>query len=291
MLFRSGIATQNYLGKENALAVRGTFLHMMNHSLFKLVLFIVAGIIFMNLHNLNLNEIRGFGRKKPLLHFAYLMGALGIGGIPLWSGYISKTLLHESIVECINVTNNHYTPFKLVEWIFLISGGLTVAYMLKLYICLFIEKNLDITRQEKFEKNYTHYMNKATTFSLLGSAILLPFLGFTANKTMMYLSDFSVGFMNGAALEHSIHFYSWENLRGSVVSIAIGIVLYCVVVRGLLMRKSVDYVDKEYINAWPKWIDIEDYIYRPILLKVFPFIGAIICRGYLHPTLGSGGRC
>lgn len=29
---------------------------------------------------------------------------------------------------------------QAVEWIFLISGGMTVAYMLKLYICLFVEK-------------------------------------------------------------------------------------------------------------------------------------------------------
>ena len=55
-----------------------------------------------NLHALELNEIRGFGRKKPLLKAIYLMGALGIGGIPLFSGYISKTLLHESIVEYIH---------------------------------------------------------------------------------------------------------------------------------------------------------------------------------------------
>ena len=50
-------------------------------------------------HKLNLNEIQGFGRKKPLLNYIFLMGALGIGGIPLWNGYISKTLIHESIVE------------------------------------------------------------------------------------------------------------------------------------------------------------------------------------------------
>ncbi len=31
--------------------------------------------------------------------FCFLMGSLGIGGIPLWSGYVSKTLLHESMVE------------------------------------------------------------------------------------------------------------------------------------------------------------------------------------------------
>ena len=42
-------------------------LHMFNHSMIKLVLFMAAGVIFMNTHALDLNEIRGYGRKKPLL--------------------------------------------------------------------------------------------------------------------------------------------------------------------------------------------------------------------------------
>ena len=87
---------QGLLGSENGLAVRGSLLHMVNHSLIKLVLFMAAGVVFMNIHKLDLNEIRGFGHKKPLLHFIFLMGALGIGGIPFWNGYISKTLIHEA---------------------------------------------------------------------------------------------------------------------------------------------------------------------------------------------------
>ena len=37
------------------------------------------------------------------LLFCFFMAAVGVGGIPLWSGYISKTLLHESIVEYIEI--------------------------------------------------------------------------------------------------------------------------------------------------------------------------------------------
>ena len=39
---------------------------MVNHSLIKLVLFMAAGVFVMNIHKLNLNDIRGYGRKKPL---------------------------------------------------------------------------------------------------------------------------------------------------------------------------------------------------------------------------------
>jgi hydrogenase-4 component B len=87
------------LGHENMLAARGSLMHMVNHSLIKLLLFMAAGVVYMNLHELDLNKIRGFGRKKPLLKGLFLTGALGIGGIPLFNGYISKTLIHESIVE------------------------------------------------------------------------------------------------------------------------------------------------------------------------------------------------
>lgn len=59
-----GIGMQGLLGEEGSLAIRGSLLHMVNHSLIKLVLFMAAGVVFMNLHKLNLNEIRGFGRKN-----------------------------------------------------------------------------------------------------------------------------------------------------------------------------------------------------------------------------------
>ncbi len=47
-----------------------------------------AGVVYMNPHKLNLNDVRGFGRKKPILHFAFLMGAVGLMGVPGFSGYV-----------------------------------------------------------------------------------------------------------------------------------------------------------------------------------------------------------
>ncbi len=125
-------------GEEPGLAVRGTLLHMINHAAFKLVLFLCAGAVFMNLHRLDLNEIRGCGRGNRLLAFCFLMGALGISGVPLWSGHVSKTLLHESIVEYAALTG--YFWWRGAEWLFLFTGGMTAAYMTKLFVALFVER-------------------------------------------------------------------------------------------------------------------------------------------------------
>ena len=61
----TGVAMSELLGEESAGAVHGLTLHMLNHSLFKLTLFLAAGAVFLNLHELELNRIRGFGRGRP----------------------------------------------------------------------------------------------------------------------------------------------------------------------------------------------------------------------------------
>ncbi len=48
------IGMQGFWASINALAASGTLLHFLNHSLFKLLLFLGAGVIFMNLRELNL---------------------------------------------------------------------------------------------------------------------------------------------------------------------------------------------------------------------------------------------
>lgn len=280
-----GAGMSGLLGEENTLAMRGSLLHMVNHSLIKLVLFMAAGVVFMNVHKLDLNEIRGFGRKKPLLNYIFLMGALGIGGIPLWNGYISKTLIHESIVEYITLVRSGKTTslftasfMKGVEWIFLISGGLTIAYMTKLYICLFLEKNTDASVQEKYD-HMKSYMNRTSASVLVLSATLLPFMGFLPGAIMDRIADMGQEFLQIVPLTEPLSYFSFTNLSGAAVSLAIGALLYFILVRFWLMKRiSQHETARTYVNRLPRWMDLEELLYRPVLLKILPFTFGIICR-------------
>lgn len=272
-----GIGMMGLLGEENALAARGALLHMVNHSLFKLVLFECAGVVYFNLHKLDLNEIRGFGRNKPLLNLAFLLGAAGIGGIPLLNGYVSKTLLHEAIVEGVA---EYGWMLKGVEWLFLISGGMTLAYMTKLYVCIFIEKG-----EQPFEKR--RYMSPLTAVAVLLPAALLPSLGLTAGKSMDYIADIGTDFFHCGVLEHAIHYLSWENLKGAVISVVIGAALYFLFIRRCLMKNG------KYVNIWPQWLDLEELVYRPLLLKwlpgIFGWISALFGENKLTAPLWNFG--
>ena len=129
-----GVSMLVLLGEENGPAANGTVLYMLNHSLVKLVLFLSAGAIYAGAHTLDLNRLRGYGRNKPAIALPFLLGACSLAGIPGTAGYLSKTLVHESLVE---YAAHGGALITVTEWLFLLSGGLTAAYMLKLFVTIF----------------------------------------------------------------------------------------------------------------------------------------------------------
>ena len=201
------------------------------------------------------------GRKKNKLKIAFALGALGISGVPLMNGYMSKTLLHEGIVEGIHLLEGISSYLKAAEWIFLVSGGLTFCYMLKLFICIFVEENKDPVLQQKYDMPGA-YMNLTSTIAILGSSIFCLLLGQPLISTRLG------AFMSGNS--HILHFkaFTLTNLKGGAISLCIGGILYLVAVRGLLKK------DGRYKDYWPKWLDLEDLVYRGIPAR---FIFALWC--------------
>ena len=210
------------LSGEAAFALWGSILHMINHSLLKLTLFTSAGVVAMNLHELDLEKTRGFGRKKPALCLAFVLASAGISGIPLFNGYLSKTLLHEAITEGAAVLEGQAAFLHCAEWVFMVSGGFTFAYMLKLFMNLFVWKNEDPARQEAFDR-MGQGMDRLSMLCVCGPAFLHLALGVPAAAVRIG------SFVTGSG---GLHFspFSGESLAGAAVSLTIGAVLFFLVV-------------------------------------------------------------
>ena len=268
----TGVSMANLLGEHGAIAGCGTVLHMLNHSLIKLTLFVAAGVVYCNVHSLNLNDVRGFGRDKPLLKLAFLSGACSIAGIPGFGGYISKTLLHESIVEyAVHVAGHGGSalPYRVVEWVFLLSGGLTLAYMARLFYILFLAPK----PEHQHEK--ARYVSPATAAVLVIGGALMPLLGLTAHRTMDRIAGFSLPFMRLHPMEHAVHYFSLENLKGAGISITIGTLVFLLVGMRLLTERSAG--AERYRSVWPKKLDLEELVYRP-LLRLAARVGRVFAR-------------
>ena len=268
-----GLAVQALLQEEDGIAAYGTVMHMVNHSLLKLTLFMVAGAIYMKTHSLNLNDLKGYGRGKPVLHVAFVMGLMGLAGVPLLNGFVSKSLLHEGLLAYIEQRAGSGLStgvYRAAEWAFLTAGGLTAAYMTKLYVAIFWQKNPD--KQAEYDSLNSSYANRRTKAVLLLCALLLPVLGLFPSVFLQEAARLSAGFFRAEAVPHALSYFSAENLLGAAESLGIGVLVYLAVVRGLLMRKG------EYLDRWPKQLDLENRVYRPIVCRLVPGVLGALSR-------------
>lgn len=267
-----GIAMQCLLGHHNALAVDGTLLHVVNHASIKLILFPAAGVIYCSTHCFDLNKIRGFGHDKPLLAAVMGVPMASLAGVPGLNGYVSKTLLHESIVEYVHLVPETAVLFTIVEWLFLLAGALTCVYMLKLFICIFVQKPSDELKAH-MHKPYASVVSIAVLCVL---AAILPVLGVLPNALMDSLAALGRGFMHGEAPAHAVHYFAWVNLKGALISLVMGLAIYLLVVRTWLCEKTEE--GCLYLQRWPEWLNIEEALYRPVVCTLLPFIGAVVAR-------------
>ena len=137
-----------------------------------------------------------------------------------------------------------------------------------------MEENRDKKEQERFD-NMKRYMSPLSAFAIGGAAVILPVLGVVPNLTSDGLANLGQGFMRVSGEIHQVSYFSLANLKGGLISIAIGVVLYGMF-RKLMMTGK--YGVRDYKDGWPAWLDLEELLYRPLLLRVLPFICRVACR-------------
>ena len=269
----TGAALCCILKEEQWLALFGTILHMLNHSLFKLVLFLLAGIVVKNLHSRDLNDLSGFGNGKPWFLIVYMAAFFGIAGIPGFSGFVSKSMIHEAIVLAGKQSSS--VLYTVVEWLFLLAGGCTLAYMLKLFIVLFFRPCSKAVKAFNASKKSVLPAGLKVLVGIPAAVIYLS--GTLPEYLMIPVAKRAADIADYARTEESFRVFTWENVKGGLISVSIGLLLYFFVVRPLTERKGRK-KEIEYVNRFPKQLDLEDSLYRPVLLVVLPEIAGSLCR-------------
>lgn len=113
------------LNMNNNQAFWGAVYHIINHAIFKSVLFLTAGIISKIYGTRNIYEIRGALKSIPAVSTAAILAILGITGAPFFNGSMSKYWISygakDSILEMgiivINIgTVIYFTKFSNMFW-------------------------------------------------------------------------------------------------------------------------------------------------------------------------------
>lgn len=77
----------------------GGIVHMFNHAAIKGGMFLAVGCLALKLGSVQLEDLRGMGRKMPFTMFSWVLGGLGLIGVPCTAGFISKWYLVTAALE------------------------------------------------------------------------------------------------------------------------------------------------------------------------------------------------
>jgi multicomponent Na+:H+ antiporter subunit D len=83
----------------NPSGLSGAIVHLFNHAIIKAALFMVVGCFAYRFGSVHLDDWRGAGRKMPLTSLAWVFAGLGLIGVPLTAGFVSKWMLLMAFVE------------------------------------------------------------------------------------------------------------------------------------------------------------------------------------------------
>ncbi|MDD3406981.1 MAG: proton-conducting transporter membrane subunit [Methanomicrobium sp.] len=126
------------LGDENMMrafgmtAMEGGIFHIINHAMYKGLLFLTAGAIFYQAGTRNLNKLGGLGHSMKWTMLFFIIGALAIAGIPPFNGFASKLLIYESVFI--------FSPVLSV--IAMVVSILTLASFVKVFHSVFMGPRL-----------------------------------------------------------------------------------------------------------------------------------------------------
>ncbi|OYR39030.1 cation:proton antiporter [Halorubrum sp. Ib24] len=114
----------------------GALLHIPAHAFMKLTLFFCAGNLHVSTHTDYISEMAGIGKRMPLTMGAFTVASLGMAGIPLLAGFVSKYYM---LIGGIRM-GAQLTPvaYYLVGAL-LLSGVLNIAYFWPVIYTAFFE--------------------------------------------------------------------------------------------------------------------------------------------------------
>jgi len=104
MLAYSSVSQISYvfegLGLGTYLGIYGGLFHLINHTIVKALLFLSVGAIMYATNGLRrISQLGGLAKKMPITAFCFVVGALAIGGLPPFNGFMSKFTIFLAIGE------------------------------------------------------------------------------------------------------------------------------------------------------------------------------------------------
>jgi hydrogenase-4 component B len=133
----------------SGMALIAAFYHMLNHSIYKALLFLGAGSVDEHAGTRDLDRLGGLMRVMPWTAGAFLVGALAISAVPPFNGFVSEWLMLQTLLRGVEI------PSTVLRLVFALCGALlalTAALAVTCFVKAFAMGFLGLPRSESAAK-------------------------------------------------------------------------------------------------------------------------------------------
>ncbi|HTF99481.1 MAG TPA: proton-conducting transporter membrane subunit [Nitrospirota bacterium] len=119
-----------------ALALFGSLYHVINHGVFKGLLFLNAGSLLYATGTQDLNKLGGLMKYMPLTAVTALIASFSISGVPLFNGFVSKWTIYAAAIQGGGA--GAYLP--VCAAVAILTSALTLASFMKFFGVSFLSR-------------------------------------------------------------------------------------------------------------------------------------------------------
>lgn len=189
-----GMATGNTV--LSLLGFSGGILHILNHSLFKSLLFFNAGSVYQATHTRNIEQLGGLMKKMPYTAGFFLIGSLAICGLPPFNGFISEYLIYLGMFRGLSSVDLNQAVMLLLSISGLVLiGGLAIFCFTKAFGIVFLGEPRSETARLASEVDCTMILPQIITIlsilciGLVSVIFVKPVLGMTTMAFALQVPD------------------------------------------------------------------------------------------------------
>ena len=239
------------IGLGTELGLAGGLYHMVNHAIFKGLLFLCMGAVIYSTGTRKLDNLGGLWKRMPITTSTCIIAALAISGIPPFNGFASKTVLAEA------VANYNF----VLKFVMMVTAALTFASFLKLIGYTFFgePKKQLITVKE---------VPLLMQLPMIALAILCVLLGTNAQFVLDRFITFTISGLVHSRSVSKVEFWTQGAALNSLLITTLGFIVYIVASKlGLIGRKKREFEIGSFMVKLLKYLSV-DRIYFNIAILI-----------------------
>jgi len=222
----------------------GALLHVLNHSLFKSLLFFSAGSVYSQTHTRNMDKLGGLVKTMPKTGMLFLTGAIAIGGIPPLNGFISEFLIYCGILRGINSSEIGQITLMIITFAGMsLIGGISILTFTKTFGTIFLGTP---------RKKLNHDPVEVSSMMLIPQYIIVAFMLIIAFFPGFFIKLISYILNDGSFSNISLNVTDLDRYTLVLKNISMASVIFLFITSLVLIARRLftSEIEEKYSSTW-----------------------------------------